>query len=64
MLRRTILRSNINKAKSYGANFGADEDENVNEVRLRYEILRWLHLDSYFGDAGAGALDLLFRWRF
>jgi len=48
---------------SYGANFGADDDENVNEVRLRYEITRSIHLDSAFGDAGAGNLDLVWRWR-
>lgn len=49
---------------SYHANFGANPDENKNEVRLQYEILRFLQLDSRYGDAGAGGADMLLFWRF
>ena len=49
---------------SYDAHFNADEDENTHEARLQYEITRRLHLDTRYGSAGVGAVDLLFRWRF
>lgn len=49
---------------TYQANLSADEDENTHEARLVYEITRYLNLDTSFGDAGVGALDLVFRWRF
>ena len=48
----------------YHANLGAKEDENANEVRVDYRIIQGLHLETRFGDAGKGALDLLYRWRY
>ena len=48
----------------YHANLGAEEDENENEVRVDYSITPRLHLETRFGDAGQGALDLVFRWRY
>lgn len=48
----------------YQANLGAEEDENANEVRVDYRIIHGLHLETRFGDAGRGSLDLLYRWRY
>lgn len=49
---------------TYRANLGAQEGENENEVRVDYRIIQGLHLQTRFGDAGRGALDLLYRWRY
>lgn len=48
----------------YQANLGAKEGENANEVRVDYRIFKGLHLETRFGDAGRGSLDLLYRWRY
>lgn len=48
----------------YHANLGAKEGENANEVRVDYRIYKGLHLETRFGDAGRGTLDLMYRWRY
>jgi autotransporter translocation and assembly factor TamB len=47
----------------YESNLGAEPGENANIVRLQYEFTRRLQLETHFGDAGVGGLDLLLRWR-
>ena len=43
---------------------GADDEENEHEGRLEYEILPQLILETRYGSAGEGGVDLTFRWRF
>lgn len=48
----------------YNANLGAPPGQNANEFRVEYAITRTLQLETRFGDAGEGGLDLIFRWRY
>jgi autotransporter translocation and assembly factor TamB len=48
----------------YEAHIGAAENENANEVKVQYRILDNLELETRFGDAGEGAVNLLFRWSY
>lgn len=48
----------------YEANLGAKPDENANQVIIQYRLTRLLQLETHFGDAGKGGIDLLLRWRF
>jgi len=48
----------------YQANLDANPDENTNEVRLQYRLTNLLQLETHYGDAGRGGIDLLLRWRF
>jgi translocation and assembly module TamB len=49
----------------YKANVGtAVKDINRHQVEVEYDITRYLEVRTSYGDAGQGALDLLFRWRY
>lgn len=48
----------------YGGNLGAEEAQNVNEARAEWRISRRWSLDTYFGDRGAGGLDLLWSYSY
>ncbi len=53
-----------NLTVSYYGNYAADgEEENQNEVGLQYDITPRWQLDSRFGDAGAGTVDVIYHWR-
>jgi autotransporter translocation and assembly factor TamB len=49
---------------SYVHLFGASEVENQNEARVEYRFARRWILESAFGDAGAGGLDILWSKRY
>ncbi|HEY3354406.1 MAG TPA: translocation/assembly module TamB domain-containing protein, partial [Polyangia bacterium] len=44
--------------------FGAAEDQNQNEAHVRYQINPNWVLETLFGDAGVGALDVLWTKRY
>jgi autotransporter translocation and assembly factor TamB len=48
----------------YDANLGAEENENINELRIIYSMKRGLKIETYFGDAGKGGIELLLRRTF
>ncbi|MEZ4265937.1 MAG: translocation/assembly module TamB domain-containing protein [Myxococcota bacterium] len=48
----------------YDADLGADENENVHELRIVYAMKRGLKIETYFGDAGKGGIELLLRRTF
>lgn len=48
----------------YDANLGAAENENVNELRIVYAMKRGLKIETYYGDAGKGGIELLLRRAF
>jgi translocation and assembly module TamB len=48
----------------YEMNLGAEDDENVHQLRMEYAITRRLAFETHFGDAGQGGAELMFRWRF
>jgi len=45
-------------------NFEAEDEENRQEVRVEYRLLRNLLLEGYFGDQNAAGIDLLWIRRF
>ncbi|MCB9730686.1 MAG: translocation/assembly module TamB domain-containing protein [Deltaproteobacteria bacterium] len=48
----------------YDADLGADENENVHELRIIYSMKRGLKIETYYGDAGKGGIELLLRRTF
>lgn len=48
----------------YDANLGAAENENTNELRIVYSMKRGLKIETYYGDAGKGGIELLLRRAF
>jgi len=44
--------------------FGATENQNQNEARVEYRMTRQWVMETAFGDAGVGAIDFLWRWRY
>ncbi len=55
----------------YSLDLGATKDassgelvENMNELTSEYAITPWLLWEVKVGDAGQGATELMFRWRF
>lgn len=49
---------------SYDRVFGAQEGQNSNEAKLEYRMTPRLTLQSLFGDAGVGGLDLQWTYRY
>jgi autotransporter translocation and assembly factor TamB len=49
---------------SYAHIFGAPDNANQNEAHVEYRMTRRLMMESIFGDAGQGALDALWTYRF
>ncbi len=49
---------------SYDRIFGAPQGQNSNEAHVEYRMTPKLTLQSLFGDAGVGALDLLWTYRY
>src|SRR5262249_10180783 len=49
---------------SYERIFGAQAGTNSNEARLEYHVTPRLTLQSLFGDAGVGGLDLFWTYRY
>ena len=44
--------------------FGTNQDENANEAHISYRLTANWSLQSEYGDAGAGGLDLLWSRRY
>jgi autotransporter translocation and assembly factor TamB len=44
--------------------FGATENQNQNEARVEYRMTRRWVMETAFGDAGVGAIDFLWTWRY
>ena len=49
---------------SYGYRFGTDAGENANELSLEFRLRPALYLETRYGDAGAGGIDLMYRKRY
>ena len=49
---------------SYVHLFGAPENQNHNEARVDYRLGRRWIIESAFGDAGVGGLDVFWTWRY
>jgi translocation and assembly module TamB len=49
---------------SYDRVFGAQEGQNSNEAKLEYRMTPRLTLQSLFGDAGVGGLDMQWTYRY
>jgi autotransporter translocation and assembly factor TamB len=48
----------------YDADLGAKENDNVHELRIVYAIKGGFKVETYFGDAGKGGIELLLRRTF
>lgn len=48
----------------YEMNLGAQEWENVHQLRMEYAITGNINLDTHFGDLGQGGAELMLRWKF
>lgn len=49
---------------SYSRNFAADSNENSSEAAIEYRFWRRWLLEAFYGDRGAGGIDLLWTNRF
>lgn len=49
---------------SFDKNFGTEVNENINEFQFDYTLTRKWSLEGYYGDAGEGGLDVMWRRRF
>jgi autotransporter translocation and assembly factor TamB len=48
----------------YVHQFAAEEDENSNELHVELRLGRRILLETIYGDAGAGSMDLIYRVRY